>query len=246
MSAIPLNYIYSKDLNSLSILKESFLDLSHLFASNGFKAGFTLRSFPFFTPDDRICFAEELSLQPSKLVVPKQIHSNIVCICQQGGRVEGVDALISNNRDIVLSIQVADCIPVYLLDKNTNICALIHAGWRGTAKKIVTNTIQEMVKFGSRIKDIKVLMGPSIQQCCFEIGPEVAEKFPEAFLTNGKADRLYLDLQGVVQAELIDLGIKEKQIIILSECTSCHPEMYHSYRRDGNKAGRMIAICGWV
>ena len=89
-------------------------------------------------------------------------------------------------------------------------------------------------------------MGPSIQQCCFEIGPEVAEKFPKAFLTNGELDRSYLDLQGVVQAELMDLGIKEKQIIFLSECTSCHPEMFHSYRRNGKKAGRMIAICGWV
>ncbi len=230
----------------MSISKNSFLDLSQHFASNGFKAGFTLRSFPYSSPDDRIHFAEELSLKPSKIVIPKQIHSNTVYTCHRGGRVEGVDALISNNRDLVLSIQVADCIPLFLLDNHANICALIHAGWRGTAKKIVTNTIHEMVSIGSRIKDIKVLMGPSIQQCCFEIGPEVAEKFPGVFLTNGELDRSYLDLQGVVQAELIDLGIKEKQIIFLSECTSCHPGMFHSYRRNGKKAGRMIAICGWV
>lgn len=230
----------------MSIPKDSFLDLSHHFISNGFKAGFTLRSFPYSTPDDRIRFAEELLLDSSKLVIPEQVHGNIVCKCSKVRRVENVDALISNNRDTVLSIQVADCIPLFLLDINANICALAHAGWRGIAKKIVTNTIQEMVKIGSRVKDIIALMGPSIQQCCFEIGPEVAEKFPEVFLTKGKLDRSYLDLQGVVQSELINLGIKERQIILMSECTSCQDGIFHSYRKNGKKAGRMIAMCGWV
>ncbi|MCH7613420.1 MAG: peptidoglycan editing factor PgeF [Candidatus Marinimicrobia bacterium] len=230
----------------MRIPKDSFLELSHHFRSNGFKAGLTLRSFPYSTPDDRIRFAEELLLDSSALVIPKQVHGNTVCNCHKNGRIENVDALISNNRDIVLSIQVADCIPLFLLDINANICALVHAGWRGTGKKIVTNTIQEMVKIGSRIKDIKALMGPSIQQCCFEIGPEVAEKFPEVFLTKGGSDRSYLDLQGVLQSELIDLGMKEKQIILLSECTSCCGGMFHSYRKNGKKAGRMIAMCGWV
>lgn len=230
----------------MTIPNDSFLDLSHHFIYSGFKAGITLRSFPYSVPDDRIRFAEELLLDSSKLVIPKQVHGNTVFHCRKERRVENVDALISHNRNIVLSIQVADCIPLFLLDINTNICALAHAGWRGIAKKIVTSTIQEMVKIGTRVKDIKALMGPSIQQCCFEIGPEVAEKFPEVFLTKGESDRSYLNLQGVVQAELINLGIKEKQIILMPECTCCHAELFHSYRKNGKKAGRMIAMCGWV
>jgi len=243
---IPLNYTFSTDLNSLSIPKDSYIDLSHHFNSNGFKAGFTLRSFPYSTPDDRIRFAKELLLDPLKLMIPTQVHGSTVCNCEQEGRLENVDALVSNNRDLVLSIQVADCIPLFLLDINTNIFALVHSGWRGAEKKIVTNTIQEMIGIGSRVKDIKVLMGPSIQQCCFEIGPEVAEKFPEVFLTIGNSDRSYLDLQGVVGAELADLGIQEKQINLMSECTSCNAGKYHSYRKNGKIAGRMIAMCGWV
>jgi len=230
----------------LSVPKDSFIDFSPIFASNGFIAGFTTRSFPYSNPEDRIQLSSALSLDPSKILIPKQVHGNRVYNCCEESNVDGVDALVSNKKNIVLSIQVADCIPMFLLDHKKNICALVHAGWRGTVKKIVTNTIREMERIGSQAKDITALIGPSIQQCCFEIGPEVAQKFSAEFLTNGKDDRSLLDLSGVVQSELQQLGLNDNQINLQSKCTCCHPELFHSYRRNGKQAGRMIAVCGWV
>ncbi|MFQ6678168.1 MAG: peptidoglycan editing factor PgeF [Fidelibacterota bacterium] len=246
LSGILPIFTTSKDPNSLSIPKDSFIDFSHYFKSNGFVAGFTTRSFPFSNPEDRIRLSEELSLDPSNLLIPTQVHGNRVYNCSEENDVDCADALVSNDKKIVLSIQVADCIPLYLLDNNKNICALVHSGWRGTAKKIVTNTIWEMERIGSHVHDITALIGPSIQQCCFEIGPEVAVKFPTRYLTKGKNDRSFLDLSGVIQSELEQLGLKKNQINLQSKCTCCHPELFHSYRRNGKLAGRMIALCGWV
>ena len=123
---------------------------------------------------------------------------------------------------------------------------VVHAGWRGVAKGIVTKTIAELKKHNEDGETNIALIGPSIKQCCFEIGPEVAEQFPDEFLVQVIGDRSYLDLQGVVQNQLVNAGIKSEQIIDLGECTCCQPGKYHSYRREGKKAGRMIAVMGWV
>ena len=123
---------------------------------------------------------------------------------------------------------------------------LIHAGWRGTAKGIVGKTMSEFKRINEQTRDMIVLIGPSIKQCCFEIGPEVAKEFSKDFLIQGKGDRSFLDLQGVVKTQLLNAGINSENIIDLNECTCCQPDKYYSYRRDGKRAGRMIAVCGWV
>ena len=138
---------------------------------------------------------------------------------------------------------MADCIPIFLFDKRNHYFGLVHAGWRGVALGIVENTIKKFLQFNSIIKDIKILLGPSIRQCCFEVGPEVGKKFENKFLTNGKKDKLQLDLQRVVINKFITGGISKKNIKDLKECTHCS-EKYYSYRRDGEKTGRMIAMMG--
>ena len=87
-------------------------------------------------------------------------------------------------------------------------------------------------------------MGPSIRQCCFEIGPEVSNKFPIDCLIKGDRDRSFLDLQQVVTNQLIGSKVLEKHIFSSEECTKCNPEKYFSYRRSGSKAGRMIGVIG--
>ncbi|MBU0528171.1 polyphenol oxidase family protein, partial [bacterium] len=87
--------------------------------------------------------------------------------------------------------------------------------------------------------------GPSIRQCCFEVGPEVGKLFDNKFQEIGKGDRTQLDLQGVVIDKLVNFNVHAENITDLNECTCCSNQ-YHSFRRDGNKAGRMIAMIGWV
>jgi|TARA_B100000749_G_scaffold204302_1_gene159709 hypothetical protein len=230
----------------LTVPSDSFLDLSSYFAQENFRAGFSLGSFPYTTPEDRKQLAEALGLNSSNLVVPKQVHGNQVQFCIAPGKLVDIDALISKSADVVLSIQVADCIPLFVQDKNSKIFGLVHAGWRGTTKGIVSKTINEFMKHNTNYEEIIVLIGPSIKQCCFQIGPGVAEEFSDDFLIQGSGDRSFLDLQGMVKNQLVNSGIKSANIIDLDECTCCQPDKYDSYRRDGKNAGRMIAVCGWV
>ncbi len=135
----------------MTVLSDSFLDLSSYFAQENFRAGFSLGSFPYKTPEDRKQLAEVLGLNSSNLVVPKQVHGNQVQFCTTPGKLSDTDALISKSADVVLSIQVADCIPLFVQDKNSKIFGLVHAGWRGTAKGIVLKTINEFKKHNACI-----------------------------------------------------------------------------------------------
>lgn len=224
-------------------LPDRYLDLSPHFNENNFRVGFSLKGFSTDKTNDRAQFAKELGLDPKKLVIPKQVHGSHVHVCEISGKLDSTDGVISMDPSIVLSIQVADCIPLIFLDRHRKEFGLIHAGWRGTAKGIVT---EAMNKTSGKIDNMFFVIGPSIRQCCFEVGPEVAKIFPEKYLVNGKGDRSYLDLQGAVIHQLIEQGVDTEKIIDLEECSHCNPDNYHSYRRDGKKAGRMIAMAGWL
>jgi len=222
---------------------ERILNLSNYFNEPNFYAGFSLNGFSNQQTDDRKEFSVALGFDPEKLVIAKQVHGTHVFQCKKPGEINSTDGVISSDPLLILSIQVADCIPLYFLNKYTKEFGLIHAGWRGTAHGIVTEAIKVL---SGEIQDNIFVIGPSIRQCCFEIGPEVAEIFPSKLCIKGKLDRSYLDLQRVVVDQLISLGAVSDKIVDMGECSHCKPELYHSYRRDGKKAGRMIAMAGWL
>jgi YfiH family protein len=223
---------------------ESYLDLSDLFRSDRIRAAFSLRSFHHKRPDDRGGLSALVGLNPNHVVKPKQVHSADVKFVYTSGKIAATDALISNSNSIVLSIQVADCIPLFLADPLNGVIGLVHAGWRGVEKRIIPDTVNKMVQKGGIRKGIIAFMGPSIRQCCFEIGPEVSKKFPIDCLINGNRDRSFLDLQRVAINQLLGSQVLEKNILSSEECTKCNPDKYFSYRRSGSKAGRMIGVIG--
>jgi len=222
----------------------SWSNYSPYFAEANLIAGFTSRYFPYTSANDRSEFAKILKIDYRNIVIPKQVHSNTVTICTKAGKVDNSDGIITTDKEFILSIQVADCIPIFLFDKQRNIIGLVHAGWRGVHSGIIENSITQMKELDSKSTDIKVLLGPSIRQCCFKIGHEVSKLFNYKFQQNGKKDKTQLDLQGVVIEKLINMNIQSKNIIDVKECTCCS-DRYHSFRRDGDKAGRMIAMFGW-
>jgi len=226
------------------MLSNSWFNYSPLFSEDHLIAGFTNRHFPYPSETDRSKFAKLLNLNYNNIVIPKQIHSNSVIICKKAGYIDDSDGIITSNKDLVLSIQVADCIPIFLFDKQNNLIGLVHAGWRGVNSGIIENGIGQMKKLNSKPIDIKIIFGPSIRQCCFEVGPEVSKLFNHKFQENGIENKTQLDLQGLVVEKLVNMDIQFKNIIDVKECTCCS-DRYHSYRRDGEKAGRMIAMLGW-
>lgn len=226
------------------MLINSWSDYSPIFSEKFIIAGFTNQHYTFPSENDRIEFAKILKLDHKNIVIPEQIHSNKVVYCTKAGNIIGTDGIITNKKDLTLSIQVADCIPIYLYDDQNQNIGLVHAGWRGVTSGIIDKSIEKMKELNSKSIDIKVLLGPSIRQCCFEIGPEVGKLFNGKFQKIGKGNRPHLDLQSIVIDKLINMNIQYKNIIDIKKCTCCS-EKYHSFRRDGDKAGRMIAMMGW-
>lgn len=139
-------------------------------------------------------------------------------------------------------MKVADCVPIYLVDPQTLAIGLIHAGWRGTSRGIVTKAVQRMQQvYGTEPRDLLVALGPAIQKCCYEGGEEVAEKFPEKVRFR-KGLKGHLDLAGANALDMLRAGVLKKNIQASPHCTCCEPRSFHSYRRDQRIAGRQYAL----
>ena len=221
-----------------------FLDFTDYFPGGGIQAGISLKKFPYSPPEDRKKLGSLFDLDPEQIVIPDQTHSNNVVICTKSGGISNTDGMITNE-NLVLTIQVADCIPVYLVDHVAKIIGLLHAGWRGIANGIVLNGIQKLIQLNSNPQNVIVFLGPSISQCCFEVSLDVALEFDSSFVRNTRKGERMINLQGIVRSQLTDSGVNQKNIIDINECTFCFGEKYHSFRREGKSAGRMIAILGW-
>ena len=121
------------------------MDLSDIFRSDKIHAAFSLKTL-FNSGNERKLLSSLINLDPKKIVTPEQIHSSEVKIVDTPGKISSTDAIISSSKSLVLSIQVADCIPLYLADPYNNVIGLVHAGWRGIEKGIVENSINKMIK----------------------------------------------------------------------------------------------------
>jgi YfiH family protein len=182
-----------------------------------------------------------------------QIHSANVERAGSSGvetwcELDSCDALWTDQLPGALGIKVADCLPVSLIDQTSRTAANIHAGWKGSAANIVGRTIailEEKSEF--RSGRAQVWLGPSIRQCCFEVGEEVVEKLRplvpevESFLDRSRGERPYLDLVGVNRRILQRAGVPDGAVWDSGLCTRCDGRL-HSWRRDGAAAGRVLSI----
>jgi YfiH family protein len=165
-----------------------------------------------------------------------QIHSARVLRADRVGRAASADALIANIPGLAISIRTADCLPILLADPEHRAIAAVHAGWRGSAGEIVRRALDSMrAEFDTSPERIIAAIGPGIGKCCYEVGEEVARKF--GLGVAGK-----LDLAAINREQLISAGIPASQIDTLGLCTMCDPGRFHSYRRDGDAAGRMVSF----
>ncbi len=188
----------------------------------------------------------------SRLVTPKQIHSDRVLVVPDGVstgpavRIGDGDALISANAGILAGIRTADCLPILLVDAVQRKVGAIHAGWRGTVSEISAKAVRAMMcQFGTRPEDIWAAIGPGIGACCFEVGPEVAVRFASIFPERADLHhRAKIDLVESNRRQLVDAGVPSSHIQASGLCTSCRQFEFHSYRRDRDLAGRMISAIG--
>jgi YfiH family protein len=187
-----------------------------------------------------------------RLVTPKQVHSDRVLLVTQNSpagldrRLGEGDALILGEPGPIVGIRTADCLPILVVDAKRRSVGAIHAGWRGTAREIAVKTLGEMAhQFGTSPADIWVAIGPGIGPCCFEVGPEVAVQF-QRYLPE-RADfnhQRHLDLAEINRRQFLAAGVPANQIKVSGLCTKCRADAFHSYRREKEKAGRMLSVIG--
>lgn len=190
--------------------------------------------------ENRKRFFQSVALSTDMLSIPQQVHSDHVkCVIEPGIQAD-TDALITNIKGITLTVQVADCLPIYLYDPDKYCIGLVHAGWRGSVATIISKTVHQMQRsFKTNPENIQAFLGPSIGPCCYEVGPEVIAQFSTQHITNG-----YLDLWKCNSDQLIKSGVKPSNIIISRLCTVCQSDLFFSHRASGNITGRMIAYWG--
>ena len=194
--------------------------------------------------ENRRRFLDALGVPSDRLAIPQQRHTAVIRNVKAEGTYEQCDALTTTVPNVFLSVSIADCAPVFLFDAMKKIVACVHAGWRGTEQRILQKTIRTMLQeFGSKPGDVSAFIGPSAGQCCYEVGEDVAQRFDAEFVSrrNGK---FYLDIKKANEEQLRNAVVPGTNIEVHEDCTICRTELYHSYRRDGDKSGRMMAIIG--
>jgi YfiH family protein len=174
----------------------------------------------------------------------RQVHGNDLVI-QDGELAAGVhvageaDALITGRSGVLLAVSVADCVPVYVVDPESRLIGLAHAGWRGAAAGVVDATLQALRDRGSDLGSLYVHLGPAICGKCYEVGPEVI-----AALGDSADEPRHVDLRRHIAEAAVAAGVDRRRLTISDHCTRCESDAFFSYR-GGDRGGRMCAYLGW-
>lgn len=182
------------------------------------------------------------------LQVGHQVHGSQVNVAPFEVGTPG-DVVLAQAQGLPIGVFVADCVPILLEDRRTGAVAAVHAGWRGTAQGAVTAAVEAMqAQFGSQPHDVIAAIGPSIKSCCYQVGQDVLGALadlpePSAFVRRDE-EHAYLDLQEANRQLLAAAGIAT--IAVSGMCTACDAEHFFSYRRDGERSGRMLAVIACI
>jgi len=253
---------------------------SEAYGGGALNLGFTKHDSRGAVERNRLAFLEKLGAmnagQPWPLITLRQIHSDVIhCVAGPPSQPLVGDGLVTDRPGVLLAAQTADCLPVILVDPKRRAVGVFHAGWRGTVKRIVEKGVGEMRRwFGSLPRDLRAAIGPGIHSCCYEVGPEVRERFhsqfayaAELFRESKESDRIrerypllfltarapghgelpkkiFLDLVEANRRQLLDAGVAAKNITASLLCTCCRTDLLFSYRAAKGPTGRLMGVAG--
>lgn len=239
---------YIENFMGKRVFKSSLID------DEGVIAFFTTRDLPLKAgerddlvqkiEDNKRLVCDGLNIPFENLVIPQQTHSDNVRVVK--GNVNSfadTDALVTNQPNIALALNFADCVPIILYDPVKKVIACSHAGWRGTVAKIGPKTVEKMSKeYGSNPDDIIALIGPAIGKCCFEAGANVLEELKKTLKepSSELISNSHADLKLINKFQLLDTGVKK--IDVCEYCTSCQNELFFSYRKENGNTARHSAL----
>jgi polyphenol oxidase len=207
-----------------------------------------LRGAPHVEADGWRQLASWLGVEPELLVRLRQVHGSQVFFADHHLPLPGppdADAATSGDPSRALTVQVADCVPLLMAHGSSGHVGVAHAGWRGTAAGIALAASSALGDGAGQVAAI----GPSIGPCCYEVGAELRDRFRDGGWARGaddwfeqRAGRWYLDLWRANVDQLVAAGVPARAIHVSRLCTSCHPDWFPSYRRDGAGAGRLAGV----
>ena len=200
---------------------------------------------------NRARVAEAMGVGPTALVTQYQTHSrDVVTVTDATHYGQTADAMVTDRPGLALGILTADCQPVLFADTGAGVVGAAHAGWRGARDGVLETTLDAMEALGAKRKSIKAVIGPSISQSAYEVGPEFVEDFvnddPDnaRFFANGTGDRAHFDLPSYGLARLREAGVGQAEWT--GHCTYADESRFYSYRRSVHQKeadyGRLIAV----
>lgn len=243
-----------------------YLTLSALEKIEGIRHGFTVKATgskavppvagpDFVSPQARQQFMEALRLTARHPAMVRQIHSDQILTINDDTdssllhRQVRADAIITNVSGLPIALLTADCLPLLLINMKARAVGIVHAGREGARLGLASKAVHAMKEaFGADPEETLAALGPAIGPCCYEVGHEVAEGFMEKYswwekvLRPGRDTRFYLDLFQANRIQLTEAGIPAANTIEPGLCTSCHPTLFHSYRRDGAIKGHIFSF----
>lgn len=221
--------------------------------------GLTVVDDPVAVLANRRTYASAIGVDCERIVVPDQVHSSVVRLVGEESAgagatdhslaIPGTDALITNVPNLPLALHFADCACILLLDPEMRAIGVVHAGWKGTIAKIVSNTVEAMTReFSTDPTELLAAIGPSIGRCCYDVGEDVARQFFKTFdgdervVNQFSSSKWRIDLKTANRILLWQAGVLDQKIAVSEHCTCCSKNEFFSYRGDG-RTGRMG---GWM
>jgi YfiH family protein len=200
-------------------------------------------------------FLNSLSIKISdQIFILNQTHSDRVFVLDDLEKtekeiaLEDADAIITHLTEKPIGVLTADCVPIILFDPVQHITGVIHAGRKGTQKRILSKTISMMNStYGCKVSNIKMGIGPAIGGCCYEVDKSCIDPFIngypqwENFVKNASAGKFMLDLITANEYDASGAGVLPENISRSGHCTSCDNHRWYSYRREGT-TGRILTV----
>ena len=237
----------------------AFSTTRHGGCSKGNYAGFNINRYCGDSEDDirrnRQTLCQMLGISDDRLIMPHQVHLTKVAkvdeaflslnATERQEALEGVDALMTDLKGVCIGVSTADCIPVLLYDEEKQAACAIHAGWRGTVRRIAEKAVAAMTEtHGTRPQQLIAQIGPGIHLDSFEVGDEVYDAFfQEGFDMSAisvRKEKWHIDLPECNRLQLIAAGLSPQNIRVSPVCTFLNAADYFSARRLGINSGRIF------
>ncbi len=224
-------------------------------SSDGYSSlntGFNSGDFPENVLKNREVLYSLLNVNGDDFVFANQVHGDKIQIVSKkhkgagkqypANALSGIDGMITNEKNIFLTIQTADCMSIFIYCPVNNVISLLHAGWKGTELNIAAKAVELFInEYKCKPEDLIAYLGPCISVENYQVGNEFRDYFHSDFLIERQGE-LYLDIKKANYKNLFDAGLQEENIFIDNNCTFNNPDLFFSYRRDGAKTGRMLSF----